>query len=107
MRQEALEAVRAGGTGAVQSERDRRVFAAGAFGGAVGLLAGVLGLGREGHFEAGDEVLGGGWVGADFGEARGKSGECGLEAELGVGLSETGLLSGGLAGEGSRMRKGD
>ena len=94
LRQEALEAVRTRRTGAVQSERDGRALVTGALGGPVRLLAGVLGLGRKGHVEAGDQVLGGRWVRADFGEAWGQGGECGWGAELGVGFGQAGLLDG-------------
>lgn len=91
LRQVTLELVRAGGTRAIERQRDRRAFLVG-IAWAICLLAGELCLRRERHVQASDEVLRGRRAGAARGNAGVKLVDNIAVAEVGADLLQAGLL---------------
>ena len=88
---EALEAVGAGGTSAIEGQGDRRGLLV-SVGRSVSLLASVFGLGGESHVQACDEVLRGRRVVASCGEAGREFAQGVVSAEVGADSGEAGLL---------------
>jgi hypothetical protein len=105
IRKEALEVVRAGGTGAIEGQGDRRGLLVGV-GRAVSLLASVFGLGGESHVQACDEVLRGCRVVAGRGEAGREFAQGVVGAEISADSGEAGLLGVGCQLMGACNEKG-